>query len=250
MPNDFVDQLSKVEKAPIVGIRIPFVIGAVDKESKNITLQPKDIFLSLNGEKTKYLDEAKVVLEKNKNKTIPATIIRNQKEERINVVVSKEGTLGVKLGGLSLDSLEKLGYYKVSKQEFSLLESIPFGITKGKDQLIGYGKQLKMIFSPSTGAYKQVGGFKAIFDIFPSTWSWEIFWSHTAILSIMLGVMNLLPIPALDGGHVMFLLYEIISGKKPSDKFLENAQMVGFVLLITLLLFANGNDIYKAIVGK
>ena len=250
IPNDFVNQLSKVEKAPIVGIRIPFVIGAVESESKNITLQPKDIFLSLNGEKTKYLDEAKVVLEKNKNKTIPATIIRNQKEERINVVVSIEGTLGVQLGGLGMASLEKLGYYKVSKQEFSLLESIPFGITKGKNQLVGYGKQLKMIFSPSTGAYKQVGGFKAIFDIFPSNWSWETFWSITAILSIMLGVMNLLPIPALDGGHVMFLLYEIVSGKKPSDKFLENAQMVGFVLLITLLLFANGNDIYKAIVGK
>ena len=250
IPNDFVNQLSKVEKAPIVGIRIPFVIGTVESESKNITLQPKDIFLSLNGEKTKYLDEAKVVLEKNKNKTIPATIIRNQKEERINVVVSREGTLGVQLGGLGMSSLEKLGYYKVSKQEFSLLESIPFGITKGKNQLVGYGKQLKMIFSPSTGAYKQVGGFKAIFDIFPSNWSWETFWSITAILSIMLGVMNLLPIPALDGGHVMFLLYEIVSGKKPSDKFLENAQMVGFVLLITLLLFANGNDIYKAIVGK
>ena len=107
-----------------------------------------------------------------------------------------------------------------------------------------------MIFSPSTGAYKQVGGFKAIFDIFPSTWSWEVFWRITALLSIMLGVMNLLPIPALDGGHVMFLLYEIVSGKKPSDKFLENAQMVGFVLLITLLLFANGNDIYKSIIGK
>ncbi|HEY4628116.1 MAG TPA: RIP metalloprotease RseP [Flavobacterium sp.] len=250
MPNDFVDQLSKVEKAPIVGIRMPFVISEISAGSLNKELQPKDIFLSLNGEKTKYLDEAKVVLEKNKNKTIPATIIRNQKEQNINVIVSKEGTLGVQLGGLGMDSLEKLGYYKVSKQEFSLLESIPFGITKGKNQLVGYGKQLKMIFSPSTGAYKQVGGFKAIFDIFPSYWSWETFWSITAILSIMLGVMNLLPIPALDGGHVMFLLYEIISGKKPSDKFLENAQMVGFVLLITLLLFANGNDIYKAIVGK
>ena len=115
---------------------------------------------------------------------------------------------------------------------------------------MGYGKQLQLIFNPSTGAYKGVGGFAAIFNIFPNTWSWEAFWSITALLSIMLGVMNLLPIPALDGGHVMFLLYEMISGKKPSDKFMENAQMVGFVLLISLLVFANGNDIYKAIVGK
>jgi regulator of sigma E protease len=104
-----------------------------------------------------------------------------------------------------------------------------------------------MIFSPSTGAYKQVGGF-SIFDIFQVLELGNVL-TITALLSIMLGVMNLLPIPALDGGHVMFLLYEIISGKKPSDKFLENAQMVGFVLLISLLLFANGNDIYKA-VGK
>ncbi|MFV5694233.1 RIP metalloprotease RseP [Flavobacterium sp. LB3P122] len=250
MPNDFVDQLSKHEKAPLVSIRMPFAIGAVAADSKNTALQPKDIVIALNGQRTKYFDQAKTVLENNKNKTINATVLRNQKEVQVPVIVSKDGKLGVQIGGLGMESLEKLGYYKISKQEFGLLESIPVGLAKGKDQLIGYGKQLKMIFSPSTGAYKQVGGFKAIFDIFPNTWSWEVFWTITALLSIMLGVMNLLPIPALDGGHVMFLLYEIVSGKKPSDKFLENAQMVGFVLLITLLLFANGNDIYKAILGK
>lgn len=250
MPNDFVDQLSKFEKGPLVSIRMPFVIGAIATESKNTALQPKDIVIALNSQKTKYFDEAKTVLENNKNKTITATVLRNQKEVQIPVIVSKDGKLGVQIGGLGMESLEKLGYYKVSTQKFGFLESIPVGIEKGKDQLVGYGKQLKMIFSPSTGAYKQVGGFKAIFDIFPNTWSWEVFWTITALLSIMLGVMNLLPIPALDGGHVMFLLYEIVSGKKPSDKFLENAQMVGFVLLITLLLFANGNDIYKAILGK
>ena len=250
MPIDFVDQLSKQEKEPLVSIRMPFVVGAVSDGSKNTALQPKDVVLALNGQPAKYFDQAKAILEKNKNKTIPATILRDQKEIQVPVIVSNDGKLGIGVGGLSMSNLEKLGYYKISKQEFSLLESIPVGITKGKDQLIGYGKQLKMIFSPSTGAYKQVGGFKAIFDIFPSTWSWEVFWNITALLSIMLGVMNLLPIPALDGGHVMFLLYEIVSGKKPSDKFLENAQLVGFVLLITLLLFANGNDIYKAIVGR
>ena len=250
MPNDFVDQLSKFEKAPLVAIRIPFVIGNIPDESLNKDLKVKDILLSLNGQTTKYLDQAKVILENNKNKTITALVLRDQKQVAVNVKVNNEGKLGVQLGGLGLESLEKLGYYKITHQKYSFMESIPFGIEKGKDQLVGYGKQLKMIFNPETKAYKQVGGFKAIFDIFPSYWSWETFWSITAILSIMLGVMNLLPIPALDGGHVMFLLFEIVSGKKPSDKFLENAQMVGFVLLISLLLFANGNDIYKAIVGK
>ena len=250
MPVDFVDQLSKLEKGPLVSIRKPFVIGTIPEESLNKALQPKDIIVALNGQKTKYFDEAKTILANNKNKTISATVLREQKEIQVPVVVNKEGKLVVQQGGYSIESLEKLGYYKVSKQEFGFFESIPVGIEKGKDQLVGYGKQLKMIFNPETKAYKQVGGFAAIFNIFPNTWSWEVFWNITALLSIMLGVMNLLPIPALDGGHVMFLLYEIISGKKPSDKFLENAQMVGFVLLITLLLFANGNDIYKAIVGK
>jgi regulator of sigma E protease len=250
MPIDFVDQLANQEKGSIVSIRMPFVIGSVPEESPNKVLLPKDIIVALNGQKTKYFDQAKIILENNKNKTISATVLRDKKEVIIPVVVSKEGKLVVQQGGYSIASLEKLGYYKVSKQEFGFIESIPFGIEKGKDQLLGYGKQLKMIFNPETKAYKQVGGFAAIFNIFPNTWSWEVFWNITALLSIMLGVMNLLPIPALDGGHVMFLLYEIISGKKPSDKFLENAQMVGFVLLIALLLFANGNDIYKAIVGK
>ena len=250
MPMDFVDQLSKLEKSPLATIRMPFVISAVSDGSKNTALQPKDIVLRLNEEPAKYMDQAKVILEKNKNKLIVAGILRNDKEMQVPVLVDADGKLGVQIGALDLQSLEKLGYYKVSKQEYSFLESFPVGIQKGADQLVGYGKQLKMIFNPETKAYKQVGGFAAIFNVFPSTWSWEVFWNITALLSIMLGVMNLLPIPALDGGHVIFLLYEIISGKKPSDKFLENAQMVGFVLLISLLLFANGNDIYKAIVGK
>src|SRR5205085_900249 len=130
--------------------------------------------------------------------------------------------------------LEKLGMYKISEEKYGFFQSIPVGIERGWAQLSSYGKQLKAIFTPSTGAYKGVGGFAAIFNIFPNTWSWEVFWSITALLSIMLGVMNLLPIPALDGGHVIFLLYEMVSGRKPSDKFLENAQMVGFVLLISL----------------
>lgn len=250
IPNDFVDQLSKHEKGVLVGIRMPFVVSKVTEGSVNTALKPKDLIVSLNGQKVKYYDEAKAILEANKGKTISAVVLRDLKETPLTVKISKEGKLGIGVGGLDIKSLEKLGYYKVSTKRYSFFESIPVGLEKGKDQLVGYGKQLKMIFNPETKAYKQVGGFAAIFNIFPNTWSWEAFWTITALLSIMLGVMNLLPIPALDGGHVMFLLYEIISGRKPSDKFLENAQMVGFVLLISLLLFANGNDIYKAIMKQ
>lgn len=251
LPVNFIDQLMKSERGNIINLRMPFVIGAVPKESpnKNI-LKPKDIITSCNGQTVTYADELIVLFQNLKGKTVPAIITRNGKDVALNLSINESGKLGVLQASLPYDNLEKLGLYKINKQEYGFFQSIPVGVSRGVNELASYGKQLKAIFSPSTGAYKGVGGFGAIFNIFPSTWSWFVFWNITALLSIMLGVMNLLPIPALDGGHVMFLLYEIVSGKKPSDKFLERAQMVGFVLLITLLLFANGNDIYKAIVGK
>lgn len=251
-PVDLIDKVLEGEKnSHFIGIREPFMVAMVpDSSANNKVLLPKDIIQSLNNEPTKYADQVIAFLKANKNKTVDAVVLREEKEIPVKIKINNEGKLGIGIASVGIKSLEKLGIYKFSTQEYGLLESFSVGIEKGKNQLLGYGKQLKAIFNPSTGAYKGVGGFKAIFDIFPSTWSWEVFWNITALLSIMLGVMNLLPIPALDGGHVIFLLYEMISGKKPSDKFLENAQMVGFFLLITLLLFANGNDIYKAIVGK
>ena len=251
LPIDLIKKVMGGEKRPFIGWREPFAVGMVDDKSANIAnLKPKDIILRMDSIPTKYTDQVVDYAEAHKGQTVAAVVLRTEVETPVNLQINAQGKIGVYQARLGVESLEKLGIYQFTKQEYGFLESVPVGIAKGKDQLLGYGKQLKAIFNPETGAYKGVGGFKAIFDIFPKTWSWEVFWSITAILSIMLGVMNLLPIPALDGGHVVFLLYEIVSGKKPSDKFLENAQMVGFVLLITLLLFANGNDIYKAIVGK
>ena len=249
-PVDLIDKVLKGEKRPFIGIREPFMVGKVADSSANKALLPKDMIQSINGIPTKYADQVVAFAKTNKNKTFDAVVLRDEKQVPVKINIDKNGKLGIYAATVGVKSLEKLGLYKFSTQKYGFFESFPVGIEKGTSQLVGYGKQLKAIFNPDTGAYKGVGGFKAIFDIFPSTWSWEVFWNITALLSIMLGVMNLLPIPALDGGHVMFLLYEMISGRKPSDKFLENAQMVGFFLLITLLLFANGNDIYKAIVGK
>jgi regulator of sigma E protease len=249
-PVDLIDKVLKGEKRPFIGIREPFMVGKISDSSANKALEPKDVIQSINGVPTKYADQVVAFAKTNKNQTFDAVVLRDEKEVPVKISINKEGKLGIYAASVGVKSLEKLGLYKFSTQEYGFFESFPVGIEKGTSQLVGYGKQLKAIFNPDTGAYKGVGGFKAIFDIFPSTWSWEVFWNITALLSIMLGVMNLLPIPALDGGHVIFLLYEMISGRKPSDKFLENAQMVGFFLLITLLLFANGNDIYKAIVGK
>ncbi|MBA4317102.1 MAG: RIP metalloprotease RseP [Flavobacterium sp.] len=249
-PVDLIDKVLKGEKRPFIGIREPFMVGKVSDSSANKALLTKDVIQSINGVQTKYADQVIAFAKTNKNTTVDAVVLRDEKQVPVKINIDKNGKLGIYAASVGIKSLEKLGLYKFSTQEYGFFESFPVGIEKGTNQLVGYGKQLKAIFNPDTGAYKGVGGFKAIFDIFPSTWSWEVFWNITALLSIMLGVMNLLPIPALDGGHVIFLLYEMISGRKPSDKFLENAQMVGFFLLITLLLFANGNDIYKAIVGK
>ncbi len=251
LPVDMIDKVLGGQERLFIDKREPFAIKEVPDTSANKkVLLPKDIIKSFNGTPVKYADEVIAIAKANPNKTVDAVVLRNEKEVPVKITLNKNGKLGVIAGSLGVESLEKLGIYKFTQQQYGFLESIPVGIERGKDQLVGYGKNLKAIFTPSTGAYKGVGGFKAIFDIFPKTWSWEVFWNITALLSIMLGVMNLLPIPALDGGHVMFLLYEMITRRKPSDKFMEHAQMVGFVLLIGLLLFANGNDIYKAIVGK
>lgn len=252
LPVDFINQLMTGKKISVVELRLPFIVSGIEDKSPNKSaVEEKDIITNFNGVPVQYADQIISAVKELKGKTVPAIVKRNGKEVALSIVVNDSSKMGIQYAArLPYDNMEKLGLYPISKQNYSFLESFPVGIERGKSQLVGYGKQLQMIFNPSTGAYKGVGGFKAIFDIFPASWSWEAFWSITALLSIMLGVMNLLPIPALDGGHVLFLLYEIISRKKPSDKFLENAQMVGFVLLISLLLFANGNDIYKAIVGK
>jgi len=251
LPVNFIDQLMKSERNSMINLRVPFVIGAVPNDSPNKdVLKPKDLIVSFNGQKIKYADQLIETAKNFRGKTVPAVIQREGKDIAVNLKINDSAKFVVQQALLPVDNLEKLGLYKINKQEFGFFQSIPVGINRGCDELASYGKQLKAIFTPSTGAYKGVGGFGAIFNIFPTSWSWFAFWNITALLSIMLGVMNLLPIPALDGGHVIFLLYEMISGKKPSDKFLERAQLVGFVLLIALLLFANGNDIYKAIVGK
>lgn len=251
-PVNFIDQLMQGKKVSLLELRVPFIVAEVPADSQNKdVVKVRDVITSFNGKPIQYADQVIHAVDSLKGKTVPVIIKRDGKEIAANLKVNDSTMLNIKYAfRLPYDDIEKLGLYKVSKDEYGFLQSIPVGIDRGFKQLASYGKQLKAIFSPSTGAYKGVGGFAAIFNIFPNTWSWEAFWSITALLSIMLGVMNLLPIPALDGGHVMFLLYEMISGRKPSDKFLERAQMVGFVLLISLLLFANGNDIYKAIFHK
>jgi len=172
-----------------------------------------------------------------KGETVEAVVLRNSDTLLYNLQVSPEGMVGV--------STNPVKYFEFEEKDYNLLQAIPAGFAKTYDGIGNYLKQLKLLFSPEVKAYESVGGFITIGSIFPATWDWQAFWRLTAFLSIMLAILNLLPIPALDGGHVMFLAYEIISGRKPSDKFMEYAQITGMVLLFALLIFANGNDIIK-----
>ena len=256
LPVNLLGQLSDgAKKEGWISLRIPFVImGFVeDIQGSNASevFQAKDVIKSINGIATPFMDQVQPAIVGLKGQTVPVVVERDGKDVTVQLQINADGVAGIApAGGLSIDTIKQMGLYNISQVKYTLGESFSVGLSKGTEKVAGYFQQLKKIIKPETGAYKGVGGFKAIYDIFPSVWSWEYFWNITALLSIMLGVMNLLPIPALDGGHVMFLLYEMISGRKPSDKFLENAQMVGFFILIGLLLFANGNDIYKAIFSK
>ena len=247
IPVDFISKLISKGKGPFILPRIPFVIGGFSETSANIEsgLQVKDLIVAINDTPIKYFDEAGTILSNYKNETVTLSVKRKDSEEKIAVTLDENGKIGVGLGTLPTEDMERLGYYKLETKTYTLAEAIPAGTAKGYKTLTDYIKQLKKVFNPETGAYKGLGGFISIGSIFPSTWSWQSFWSITAFLSIMLGFMNLLPIPALDGGHVVFTLYEMITGRKPSDKFLEYAQITGFVILMALLLFANANDVVK-----
>lgn len=243
LPEDFLGRLSENKSRGLFQVRIPFVIGKVPDTSQNAKagLEKGDIITSISGKEVKYFDQYEEVAKEFKSQEVEATVLRGKETLSKRLKINSDGKLGV-VRFIDEDLFAEMGYFSINKTEYSFFESFAAGGHRFIETIGKYWEQLKAIFSPSTGAYKGVGGFKAIYSIFPSVWSWEAFWGLTAFLSIMLGVLNLLPIPALDGGHVMFLLYEMAAGKAPSEKFMERAQMVGFFILIALVLFANLND--------
>ncbi|TYP76205.1 RIP metalloprotease RseP [Aquimarina intermedia] len=251
IPVDFIEKLlDSEEKTSFIMPRQLFIVQEATKDMHNADagFEKGDEVIAINGTPMQYFDEVASYLDNNKNTTASILVKREDgSKATINAKINADGKLGVSLMGLKLKEMEARGLLAVEKIEYTFLESIPAGINKGVTILGSYIKQMKKIFNPDTGAYKGVGGFGAIGGLFPDAWDWPTFWGTTAFISIILAFMNILPIPALDGGHVMFLLYEIISGRKPNDKFMEYAQLIGFIILITLLLFANGNDVYKLI---
>ena len=240
LPVDFGQRILKADALDLISFRIPFVIEEVTPNTPAATarLQAGDSIVGINGKQLFTHQDIAAELEASRNTRIILDYVRNGKQLKSQIQLDNTGKLGVMPRVLFADM-------PTNKTTYSFWESIPAGINQGLETLTGYVKQFKLVFTKEGS--KKLGGFGSIGKMFPKAWDWQIFWSMTALLSMILAFMNFLPIPALDGGYVLFLLYEMISGKKPSDKFLEYAQTAGFFLLMGLLIFANGNDLFKAL---
>ena len=244
---DFIGKL--VESRKRTGLllqRLPSYVGEYGPQDTSIGkkagLQLLDRIIAIDSVKVNFYDEISPLLTVKKNQKVNLSIERKGALMNIRSDVNGEGKIGIP-PLFDLEKCDSLGIFKLEKKSYGFFASIPAGISMALDKLKFYIDQFKLILQPSTGAYKGLGGFKAIGSIFPTEWGdWETFWKLTGFLSIILAFMNLLPIPALDGGHVVFTLAEMITGRKPSEKFLEYAQIVGMVLLLGLMLFANFND--------
>jgi len=240
IPRELISEIVKHKSPDFISVRIPFEVAdfAPGSGAKSAGMQAGDKIIGINGITTLYFDEFKAEVQKHKSETANVSVLRGNDTVALAVNVSDRGLIGVA-------PKSPTGYFTFKEYHYNIFQAIPAGTKKAYEKTADYLKSLKLLFNPEVKAYESVGGFITIGSIFPSVWDWESFWSLTAFLSLMLAVLNILPIPALDGGHVMFLLYEIITGRKPSDKFMEYAQITGMVLLFALLIFANGNDIVK-----
>ena len=248
MPVDLIGKLvekRKKSETPLISPRVPVIVLNVDDTSAayKTGLRKGDQIVSIDSIPTQFRDEFEIVMEgRKKGSSISLIIKRNDSNIVLNAVLPYDGRIGFGSPNLP-EQFDSLGVYKYTVKKYGFFAAIPAGIKRAGSELGFYIDQFKKILSPETGAYKGVGGFKAMGSVFSGNgWDWEHFWTITAFFSIVLAFMNLLPIPALDGGHVLFTLIEMVSGRKPSEKFLEYAQIVGMILLLGLMLYANGND--------
>ena len=219
-------------------VGVPFVVHEMAADSPNRdALGAGDAIVAVEGEPMSLVQQIRRVFGKYPGEQVAVTVENAGVRREVSLQLDSAGMAGVLLDA------DLTHFFKLTTREYNFFTAIPAGATKLWKEIVSYVKQLGLIFSPKTKAYQSVGSFIAIGRIFPDTWDWYRFWTITALISIMLGVMNLLPIPALDGGHILFLIVEMITGRKPSDKFLERAETVGIILLMALMVLAFGNDI-------
>lgn len=247
IPVSLIGQLveKKRSKGSFFVPRIPPIMGDFDKDdtsrAKKAGLQYWDRILKVDSLPITYLDEAAAYFGTKKNQQVMLTINRKGEQLTLPVTLDENGKMNPTV--LSNKQYDSLGVLHIQHTKYGFFAAFPAGFRLAINSLKDYIDQFKLILSPKTGAYKGVGGFKAMGSVFSGTgWDWQHFWNITAFFSIVLAFMNLLPIPALDGGHVLFTLIEMITGRKPSEKFLEYAQIAGMIFLLALMLYANGND--------
>ena len=235
IPENIGDRMFTSGQINILYPRNPALIDSfwTEKGAYSSGMKVGDKIITANGVLIEDWGDLRAFNADKANQTVQYVIERNQTRDTLNVVLDAEGKMGV----IPRNSIN------ISQVDLSLAESITEGFSYGYWTLYDYVAQFKYVFTKKGAS--QLGGFGAIGSLFPATWDWRAFWASTAFISIILAFMNLLPIPALDGGHVMFLLYEMVSGRKPNDKFMEYAQMVGFFLLLALVIYANGNDLFR-----
>lgn len=239
IPDDLMQRLMRDKTYFASMDRFPMVVERLEGEDSPAAiagLRGNDSIVALDGQQTLTFFDATKVLDKAKNKEIEVTFFRDGVKRSVLLTTTEEGKMGVLVK--SFDA-----FYPLETKTYGFFESFPEGIVLGVNTLKGYVSDMKYVFTKEGAT--NLGGFGTIGNMFPAKWDWKRFWEQTAFLSIILAFMNILPIPALDGGHVMFLLYEVIARRKPSDKFLEYAQLAGMFILLGLLLYANGNDILR-----
>jgi len=222
-------------------LNTPFVVQAVTEDSHNQAagILSKDRLTAINDIPIHSFADARHILQQHAGDSIVACFDRGGVSVVIPLWINHEGLIGV------IRDFNEGDYFHITQKNYSFFAAIPAGVHKASQTVRAYIQDLGLIFSPKTEAYKSVGSVIAIGQIFPPFWDWMVFWNITALLSIMFAVLNLLPIPALDGGHIFFVLYEMITRRKPGDKFLEYAQMTGMVILLTIITLAMGNDIIR-----
>lgn len=240
LPDDALTKLLSTQNGTFISYRMPFVVsGVIDNSAAQAGgLEVGDVIIGINDIPTPYYQDFTKHIKQFKNQNIDLVVVRDFDTLALPMQLGEEAIIGAYLAPLS-------EYFTLETKEYTFWQAIPRGFSKTFSEISDYWKQLKLIFSPKTKAYESVGGFISIGKIFPDTWEWSMFWRLTAFLSIALAVMNILPIPALDGGHILFLLYEIITRRKPSDKFMEIAEYIGLILVLALVIFANANDVIK-----
>ena len=241
LPEDALTKLLGKQDANFITYRFPFVVEKVMDNSAAEAggLLAGDIIIGINDIETPYYQDFVKNIKQFRNQDIAVKVLRKTDTLALAMHLPDEGVIGAYTRTYLPD------YFEIETKDYTFLQAIPAGFSKTFEGLSDYWKQVKLIFNPKTKAYESVGGFISIGSIFPDTWIWSIFWRMTAFLSIALAVMNILPIPALDGGHILFLLFEIITRRKPSDRFMEVAETVGLIIVLGLVILANGNDIIR-----